>query len=550
MLNLIRDTHTVELLGDLGIVFFLFEMGIELSTERLLSMKKDVFGLGLSQFSLTTLVGMIICNGALGVPLPISLIISGGLALSSSAFVLQLLKDSKQLGTRHGRAAFGVLLFQDLAVVPLLVITPLLAPAAGASVIGALRSAILKAVMALSGIAFAGRVVMNPLFAFVSRSTTQEAFLSTILLTVLSMSYLTQGLGLSNTLGAFLAGTLLSETKYKYAIEADIAPFRSTLLALFFLTVGFEIDPSVFLSISSAKNVLSLLVGIIGLKFGVMMLLANKVFKLSVSSALQSSILLAQGGEFAFVVYGMAKSLKILSPASTKLLLTSVAMSMALTPALAELGTKLSEKLEEKSGFDHYLGQDEDAEQILSERDYVVVVGYGTVGKVVTDLLDRKFIKYVGLEVNPDKAIEARNRGLPVFYGDISRPEVAEAFGVGKATAVILTISESIATNHAVISLRKNYPDLKIFARAKDDQHLKRLRDRLNVTAEIPATMEDNLMLSLPFGGAVLENLGASREEVDVILEDKRKELVALRNAKAYVKKEEVVEEVDVEVEG
>lgn len=327
----------MELLGDLGIVFFLFEMGVELSTERLLSMKKDVFGLGLSQFIVTTLVGMGIGSGFLSVPLPIMLVISGGLALSSSAFVLQLLKDKQELGTRHGKAGFGVLLFQDLAVVPLLVITPLLAPNSGTTILQAIRTAALKASMALSAIAVAGRFLLNPLFAFTSLSLQQEAFLSTILLTgklqmnelqiyihylfliqidfeVLSMSFLTQGLGLSNTLGAFLAGTLLSETKYRYAVEADIAPFRGTLLAIFFLTVGFEIDPSVFLSIGTATNVLGLLGLIIGIKAAVMMILGRFVFKLSLPAAVQSSLLLAQGGEFAFVVYGMAKSLGILSP--------------------------------------------------------------------------------------------------------------------------------------------------------------------------------------------------------------------------------------------
>jgi len=529
LFNVIQDTHMVELLGELGIVFFLFEMGVELSTERLIQMKKDVFGLGLSQFTGTTLLATIIGTSLLKVPLATMMIVSGGLALSSSAFVLQLLKDKQELGTRHGKAAFGVLLFQDLAVVPLLVITPLLAPnSAGMTVIAAVRSAILKAAMALSGIFFAGRVIMQPLFRFVSKAKSQEAFLGVCLLTVLSLSFLTEGLGLSNTLGAFLAGSLLSETKYRYQIEADISSLRGVLLGLFFVTVGFEID--LLLVWTKLGSVLGLLSAILGLKSLITLSLA-KLFGLSLPNAIQTSLLLSQGGEFAFVTFGMARNLGILTPDATRLLLTSVALSMAVTPFLAQIASQIAKQLEEKADFGHYLGQDREVTEIVSgdSGSFVVVVGYGTIGKMVCDLLDRKFIKYVGLEVDPNKAIQARNRGLPVFYGDISRPEVASAFGVHKSqcSGVILTISEPIATNHAVISLRRTNPDLKIFARAKDELHKNRLQNTLNVSAMIPSTFEDNLMLSLPFGGAVLESLGADKEVVATILENKRRELVA-----------------------
>jgi len=547
LFNVIQDTHMVELLGELGIVFFLFEMGVELSTERLIQMKKDVFGLGLSQFTGTTLLATIIGTSLLKVPLATMMIVSGGLALSSSAFVLQLLKDKQELGTRHGKAAFGVLLFQDLAVVPLLVITPLLAPnSAGMTVIAAARSAILKAAMALSGIFFAGRVIMQPLFRFVSKAKSQEAFLGVCLLTVLSLSFLTEGLGLSNTLGAFLAGTLLSETKYRYQIEADISSLRGVLLGLFFVTVGFEID--LLLVWTKLGSVLGLLSAILGLKSLITLSLA-KLFGLSLPNAIQTSLLLSQGGEFAFVTFGMARNLGILTPDATRLLLTSVALSMAVTPFLAQIASQIAKQLEEKADFGHYLGQDREATEIVSgdSGSFVVVVGYGTVGKMVCDLLDRKFIKYVGLEVDPNKAIQARNRGLPVFYGDISRPEVASAFGVHKSqcSGVILTISEPIATNHAVISLRRTNPDLKIFARAKDELHKNRLQSTLNVSAMIPSTFEDNLMLSLPFGGAVLESLGADKEEVATILENKRRELVAQKYGDDLEEEEEDTIEVN-----
>lgn len=522
--GLISGIHTTETLAELGIVFFLFEMGIELSIERLISMKKDVFGLGLCQFLLTA--GAIAAVGStVGLPANALVVLGGGIALSSSAFVLQLLKDKNQLATRFGKASFGVLLFQDLAVVPLLVVTPILA-GSGTGLVAALGSAVLKAGMALGAIAVAGRYLVNPLFKTVAEARSQEAFLGVILLTVLSMSFMTEGLGLSNTLGAFLAGVLLSETKYRYQVEADIAPFRGILLGLFFVTVGFEID--VGLIASKFPQICSIVVGIIGIKAAVATSL-SLAFGLSLSTSQQTGLLLSQGGEFAFVAFGLARALGIFDVATTKILLTSVSLTMALTPALASLGGVIAKKLEEKTDFTHYLGQDSDAIEIKQSDGFAVVVGYGVVGKVVCDLLDRKFIKYVGLEVDPNKAIQARNKGLPVFFGDIGRPEVSEAFNVGKASCVIVCISDKEQANRAVIALRRQYPNLKIFCRAKDTDHAQRLQKTLDVAAMIPILPEDNFLMTLPFGGAVLKSLGVSEEETNSILEAKRKEMMSGR---------------------
>uniref|UniRef100_A0A7S2WPP6 RCK N-terminal domain-containing protein n=1 Tax=Eucampia antarctica TaxID=49252 RepID=A0A7S2WPP6_9STRA len=520
-MGLISGIHTTETLAELGIVFFLFEMGIELSLDRLKSMRRDVFGLGMSQF-LGSAIAIAAVGSLFGIPANALVVLGGGLALSSSAFVLQLLKDKNALATRFGKASFGVLLFQDLAVVPLLVVTPILA-GGGSGLAKAIGSAVVKAAMAFTSIFFAGHVVLNPLFKVVAGAKSQEAFLGVILLTVLSMSFMTEGLGLSNTLGAFLAGVLLSETKYRYQIEADIAPFRGILLGLFFITVGFEIDLNLI-----ARNfplVSSIVVGTLALKTTITTLL-SLAFGLSLSTALQTGLLLSQGGEFAFVAFGLARNLGIFDPAMTKLLLTSVALTMAFTPLLADAGGKIAKKLEEKSDFTHYLGQDRDASEIAESEDFVVVVGYGTVGKSVCDLLDLKFIKYVGLEVNPNKAIQARNKGLPVFYGDIGRAEVAEAFNVGSAKAVIVCIADKAEANRAAISLRRVYPELKIFARAADADHAERLQRTLNIIAMVPVVPEDNVLLTLPFGGAVLRSLGAEPEEVNAILEIKRKEIL------------------------
>lgn len=518
----ISGIHTTETLAELGIVFFLFEMGLELSVERLMSMRKDVFGLGFSQFVVTALAVAGV-GGLVGLPANALVVLGGGLALSSSAFVLQLLKDKNQLATRFGKAAFGVLLFQDLAVVPLLVVTPILA-GGGQGLAAAVFNAVVKAALAMGLIAFTGRVILNPLFKTVAQAQSQEAFLGLILLTVLSMSFMTEGLGLSNTLGAFLAGVLLSETKYRYQVEADIAPFRGVLLGLFFVTVGFEID--VGLIIANLPLVGSLVLGILAVKAAVLTAL-SLAFGLSLSTSQQTGLLLSQGGEFAFVAFGLARSLGILDVPTTKLLLTSVSLTMAATPLMSSLGGRIAKVLEEKSDFTHYLGQDRDANEIKESDDFAVVVGYGAVGKVVCDLLDRKFIKYVGIELDPNKAIQARNAGLPVFYGDIGRQEVAEAFNVGKAKAVIVCIADRAQANRAVIALRRWYPDVKIFSRAADADHASRLQKTLDVAAMVPILPEDNLLLTLPFGGAVMKALGVPPEEVNAIVEQRRKELLS-----------------------
>ena len=541
--GIISGIHTTETLAELGIVFFLFEMGIELSVERLKSMKKDVFGLGLSQYTITAAAIGLVAKYAGGLSGPASVVVGGALSLSSSAFVLQLIKDKKELATRFGKASFGVLLLQDLAVVPLLVATPILA--GSGSLASALGSAVVKAAMALSGIALAGRFALNPLFKTVAAANSQEAFLGMILLTALGMSFLTEGLGLSNTLGAFLAGVCLSETKYRYQVEADIAPFRGILLGLFFVTVGFEID--VRLIANNLPLVSAIVAGILGLKAGILTLL-SKVFGLSASTAMRTGLILSQGGEFAFVAFGLARSLGILDPPTTKMLLTSVSLTMALTPFLDEMGGKMAKKMEEGTDFTHYLGADQDATEITTDEasDFVVVVGYGVVGKVVCDLLDRKLIKYVGMECDPKKAIQARNKGLPVFYGDVGRTEVAEAFNIGKAKAVIVTISDKAEATRAVIALRRMYPDKPIFARATDADHAQRLQSTLDVAAMVPILPEDNILLTLPFGGAVLRSLGAPPEEVNYILAEKRRELLSGKQLAEY-EEEAVLAQLGVE---
>ena len=341
--NNINDIHTTELMADIGIVFFLFEMGIHLNVDTLKAMSKDVFGLGLSQVAITSVIIAAIA-GACGQSAAAKIVIGGGLALSSSAFVLQLLKDKDQLGTKFGQSSFGVLLFQDLAVVPLLVTTKVLG-GTGEGLASAVLSAVVKACMALIAIAISGKFLLTPLFDAVAKTESQEAFIGALLATVIGMSFLTEGLGLSNTLGAFLAGVLLSESKYNHQIEKEISPFRGILVGLFFFTVGFEID----LNLISSKFglVSSVVLGLMALKTVITTLICM-AFGEKFPTAQRVGLILSQGGEFGFVAFRMAREYGILDADTTKLLMTSVALTMALTPFVEEIGGRLAINMEKK----------------------------------------------------------------------------------------------------------------------------------------------------------------------------------------------------------
>lgn len=344
--NLISDIHMTEHLADIGIVFFLFEMGIHLNFDTLMKMRTDVFGLGLSQFVVTGLAIGSISKFICGLSNAASIVLGGGLALSSSAFVLQLLKDKNQLSTAFGTSSFGVLLLQDLAVVPLMVVTPILA-GSGQSLGEALSSAGIQAFIALGVIGIIGKFVLQPFFELAStQPTSQEAFVGAILSTVMGLSFLTEGLGLSNTLGAFLAGVLLSDTRFKHRVETEVAPFRGILVGLFFFSVGFEIDLP--LIASQWGLVCSIVAGIILVKTVIATLLCL-AFDIPLATAQHIGFILSQGGEFGIVAFRLARSLDILDEHTSKLLLTCVSLTMAITPFLEEFGGWLAKRMEKKA---------------------------------------------------------------------------------------------------------------------------------------------------------------------------------------------------------
>lgn len=515
-LGVMNNTNLAHRMADLGIVFFLFETGLELTIKKVLSMRADVFGLGTCQYLGS---GLLIAGLAsvINPSLPSSalVVLGGSLALSSSAFGLQLLRDNSQMGTRFGRASFGVLLFQDLAVVPLLVMLPLLGGGEGGSFVQAGMKAVVKATVALGFICVLGQVFLRKVFYWVKRSGSSEAFLAATLGTVLLCSQITEGLGLSDTLGAFVGGVLVAETNYSHQVEADIAPFRGMLLGLFFVTVGFALDLK--LLATQWTTVLPLLLGLLVLK-AVVVICGCLAWGLSGASALQSAMLLAPGGEFAFVVFGVADRLQLIPTSVSSVLVTTTVLSMAMTPVLVAGGAKLAAILRQNRGQQNLEGSDQraatDIGKIETSREgFVIVCGWNAVSRAICDLLDAEGrAQYIVFEDNPKIVADARASGLPVYLVDCTSREVLDKFKVGSSRLVVLCSPRQTADRQARV-IRRIYPDIPILVRAEDVQHKRFLRSQLKVKAVIPGN------ISVRFGGTVLKELGYPQEEVDGLLQ-------------------------------
>jgi CPA2 family monovalent cation:H+ antiporter-2 len=507
-LGLIEESALTHTLAELGVAFLLFAIGLELSLERLRVMRRLVFGLGTLQVALSSAAIGIIARLA-GADLAAAIVIGGALALSSTAFVLQLLVERGEQVARFGRTAFAILLFQDLAVVPLLAVVPVLA-LDQPSLAGALGLSALKAAIALGLIIAVGRLILRPVFRIVAGTRSPELFVSATLLVILGTGWLTTQAGLSLPLGAFLAGLLLSETEYRHQVEADIRAFRGLLLGLFFITVGLSMD----LHVVAERWSLGLLL-LASLLLGKATIIAGlcAAFRLPLADALRIGLLLAQGGEFAFVLFEAALTHHVLAPATGQMLLATVAASMIVTPLLAEAGRSLAQRLGRPAAGDlHALH-----EGAGSLTDHVVVAGFGRVGQTVAKVLAAADIPYVALDLDPGRVRRCRAAGLPAFFGDASGVDVLAAAGAGRARAAVLTMDQAAAVDRAVAALHQHFPELRIFVRGHDPRHGRELARR-GATAVVPEAVEASLQL----GGIVLTAVGASGGDAARIIEQLR----------------------------
>jgi monovalent cation:H+ antiporter-2, CPA2 family len=503
----IEDRARVEPFGELGVLFLLFLIGLELSLERLRSLRRYVAGIGGLQFLLSALaIGAGLA--ALGTPGSSAIVLGLCLAMSSTAIVMQLLEEQGRSTTPVGRVALAVLLFQDLMVAPVLFGVEILARGGGNAAVS-LAGALIQAGVVVVAIVAAGRYLLRPVFRFAAQTGSRDLIMAITLFMVVGVAAATGLAGLSTALGAFLAGLLLSETEYRHQVEIDVAPFKGLLIGLFFITVGMSIDIRVVWG--SIGVVIAAVAGLLALK-SVILLAASRVLGVSVAVAAEVAILLAQGGEFAFVVIGLARSGALLADEVAQLAAAVVGISMMVTPLCAAAAQRLGRRLQ-RIDHRHHLPTAAATEL----RDHVVIGGYGRVGQTVARLLAAENVPFIALDTNGALVAQFRKSGQACFFGDGGRPEMLARVGAAHARAFVVTVNARESAERMVAAARKQRPDALVFARAVDAEHAARLL-ALGAVEVIPEAVEASLQL----GGRLLEGLGLSDEAVARRLDELR----------------------------
>lgn len=466
-LGVISDMDTMSIIAEFGIVFLLFMIGLELSFDRLKAMRKKVFGIGSVQVLVTggVLLGTLLL---LGEDFNTALIVGGGLALSSTALVLQVLEQRKELASQTGRLSLAILILQDLAVLPLLVLVPALA--AGDHTLGmTLGMSAARAVLVLGVIVITGRLVLRPLFRAIAQLDVHELFVAVTLLVVLGISWVTEAVGLSMALGAFMAGLLVAETEFQHQVEVDVRPYKSLLMGLFFMTVGMKIDTAFIL-----RHVNEILLGTVALITikGTVLYGILRAFRYSKRSSAHTALLLAQGGEFGFILFGLADQLDVLPPSLAKILLLVITITMALTPLLDMIGMQFEKRWWKRLRSN--------PEQIAAEAQdltgHIVIAGYGRMGRLMADFLATEKIPFIALDTNPREVAAGRKRHHPVYFGNAAQPDLLETVGIARAQALIITLHQPEEATILTRLVRQTYPDLPVLVRAHDREHLLELQ--------------------------------------------------------------------------
>ncbi|WP_339510797.1 monovalent cation:proton antiporter-2 (CPA2) family protein [Pseudomonas sp. RL_15y_Pfl2_60] len=471
VLGLITNPEQVSHISELGVVLLLFIIGLELSPRRLWVMRKAVFGAGMAQVVLTGLIIGLVAWQLFAQPLNTSVVLGLGLALSSTAFGLQILAERKELTSPHGRLAFAILLFQDIAAIPLIAMVPILSGADAASGIDLMQ--LLKVVASIGLVVIGGRYLLRPIFRTVAKTGLQEVSTATALLVVFGTAWLMELVGISMALGAFLAGLLLADSEYRHELESQIEPFKGLLLGLFFISVGMSADISLLLT--QPITVIGLTLLLIALKMPILLLVGKLIGGLNKQSAVRLAIVLAAGGEFAFVVFRMARQQGLFEPALYDLLILTITLSMALTPLMILLVARLlREKPAVKEVPDEYSNMDIDIDQPR-----VVIAGCGRMGQIVARILRAQHIPFIALDTSVETIELSRSLSgdMPIFYGDPLRPEILRAAQTAHAEYFIAAMDDPDINFKAVELVHRLYPKVKVIARARSRSHVYRLID-------------------------------------------------------------------------
>ena len=510
----VPDNADTRYLGEIGIVFLMFSIGLEFSLPQLRAMRRAVFGLGFAQVTITTLAG-ILALGLAGYSWQVGLVLGGALAMSSTAIVSKMLAERMELGTPHGRDVMGILLFQDLAVVAFLILIPSL-DESGGDVMRALGVGFAKAAAVLTIVLFFGQKPMRAWFQLVARLRSSELFVLNVLLVTLGLAALTQFAGLSLALGAFVAGMLIAETEFRYQVEEDIKPFRDVLLGLFFIVVGMALDLRIVLA--HAGWVVVLLVIPVIAKLALIVAL-SRIFGAPLATAFRTGFYLAQAGEFALVMLTLAFANKLVSEELAQTVLAAMIISMLSAPLMIQFAEPLVRRLTANDWLARAAQVTQIAARTMTRQDHVIVCGYGRSGQNLVRLLEREDIAYIALEADPERVREAAADGGSVVYGEASRREALTSAGLAKARAVAITFSDTPVALKILHHVQHERPDLPVIVRTVDDGQIDKLYEA-GAAEVVPEVLEGSLMLashSLLLLGVplnrVLKSIRAVREE-------------------------------------
>lgn len=491
--GILEDTPTTSLLSELGVVFLLFTIGLDFSWPRMVAMRREVFGLGAAQVVVTagaiTLLAL-----ASGLPALPAVAVGGALAMSSTVLVVQQLRELAELNRTHGRLAFSVVLFQDLAVVPFLALASALALRDSDFSVTGLTLSVAGAALALLLVLFAGRYLLRPLFYAIAHSRLRELFTMAVLLVVLASAWVSQRAGLSSATGAFLAGMMLAETEYRHQVEAVIRPFQEMLLGLFFITVGLLLD--IELLSREFLLIIALVLAAQLLRAGIMAVLA-RVFGVPWFKAVRAGIVLSVGGELGIALLTILLKGSVLPPEILQPLLVSTVLSMVLGSVVLKNNKRIVRLLLREQGpadAGTALARDDVATRGVAGREHVILCGFGRVGQSVARVLESQGHEYLALDLDPARVVMARQAGDPVIYGDSADEDVLRGAGLDKATALVISFSDpstALAIVHCVRRLNKTLP---VLVRTQDDSRVDELKNA-GATEVVPETFEASLML-------------------------------------------------------
>ncbi len=488
-LGWIPESEGTSHLAEFGVVFLMFSIGLEFSLQRLKSMRRIVFGLGFAQVALSLLVVVVACI-LLGAGWKAGLVLGGALAMSSTAIVVKLVAERLELESAHGREIIGVLLFQDLAVVPLLIVLPVLSqgPEELAQHLG---WALLKAAVVLGVLLFVGQRIMRAWFHTIALRRSRELFMLNVLLITLGLSWLTDLAGLSLALGAFLAGMLIAETEYRHQVEEDIKPFRDVLLGLFFITVGMLLNFAIV-----AEHLLLVLSLLLGLQLFKLLLIAglSRLLGSTPGTALRTGLGLAQAGEFGFVILANAGGQSVVPASWLQPILAAMLLSMLIAPLIIHYSDKVVLRLARSEWMMRSLALHRIAVQSIAVEKHVVICGYGRTGQNLARLLESEGIRYVALDLDPERVAEAAAAGESVVYGDSARSDTLVAAGLARASALVISFNDTPASLKILHHARRINESLPVIVRTRDDADMDKLRGA-GADEVVPDTFESSLML-------------------------------------------------------